>query len=345
VPRVQGASTSRTARGRRVLAVALAMAAAGCVEGRLRAEFLRPDTALLSSPAMHLVLCGTGTGIADPHRAGPCTAVIAGGRVFIVDLGPGGSKGADLTGVPLAALHAVLLTTFLNEDLADLGEGMTRSWIAGRSAPLLVYGPPGTRDVVGDVVALHRRDVAMRMAHHDAQVLHAELAGAEAREFAIAPDGATVVLDEDGLRITAFSVDVIGGVAVVGYRFDYRGRAIVIGGHAKPSATLAHWSAGADILVHEAAPPAMIARGIETMNELGRTRIANFSHEMLQSHASPIEIAQVARDAGVGQVVFSRLYPPPNSLVERWAFLRGVRAIFPNAILGEDGMRFRLDPR
>jgi ribonuclease Z len=321
------------------------MAAAGCVERRLRAEFLRPDTSLLASPAMHLVLCGTGTAIADPDRAGPCTAIVAGGRVFIVDLGPGGSKGADLTGVPLSDLHAVLLTTFLDEDIADLGEGMTRSWIAGRAAPLLVYGPTGTADVVRGVVELYRRDVTMRMAHHDAAVLRADVAGAEAREFALGPDGSAPVLDSDGLRITAFSVGDIGGVPSVGYRFDWRGRSIVIGGHEKRHANLARFAAGADILVHEAAVPAMVERGIETMMQLGRTRIASFSREMLQAHASPIEVAETARAGGVGLVVFSRLYPPPNGIVERWAFLRGVRAIFPNVVLGEDGMRFRLDPR
>jgi len=56
-------------------------------------------------------------------------------------------------------------------------------------------------------------------------------------------------------------------------------------------------------------------------------------------------VAQFARDAGVGRVVFSRIYPPANSMIERWAFLRGVRAVFPNVVLGDDGMRFRLDPR
>jgi len=60
--------------------------------------------------------------------------------------------------------------------------------------------------------------------------------------------------------------------------------------------------------------------------------IASFSHEMLQWHASPIEVAQFARDAGVGRVVFSRIYPPANSMIERWAFLRGVRAVFPNVV-------------
>jgi hypothetical protein len=43
-------------------------------------------------------LCGTGRRSPTPHRAGPCTAVVAGGRLFLVDVGPGGWKGADLAG-------------------------------------------------------------------------------------------------------------------------------------------------------------------------------------------------------------------------------------------------------
>jgi ribonuclease BN (tRNA processing enzyme) len=66
---------------------------------------------------------------------------------------------------------------------------------------------------------------------------------------------------------------------------------------------------------------------------------------MLPGHASPTTVATIARDAGVGRLVVTRAYPPPNDLLMRWAFLRGVRSIFPATVLGEDGMRFRLDPR
>ena len=79
----------------------------------------------------------------------------------------------------------------------------------------------------------------MRTARHDSSVLRPDLAGADAHEFTIVSDGTATVLDEDGLRVTAFPVGVVGGVASVGYRFDYRGRAIVIGGHEKPTQTLA----------------------------------------------------------------------------------------------------------
>jgi hypothetical protein len=43
--------------------------------------------------------------------------------------------------------------------------------------------------------------------------------------------------------------------------------------------------------------------------------------------------------------VLSRLYPPPDTIFERVVFMRGVRSVFPNTVLGYDGLRLRLDPR
>jgi len=36
---------------------------------------------------LHLALCGAGSPMPDPTRAGPCVAVIAGNRMFVIDAG------------------------------------------------------------------------------------------------------------------------------------------------------------------------------------------------------------------------------------------------------------------
>jgi ribonuclease Z len=41
----------------------------------------------LADDAMHVVLCGSGSPLLDVNRAGPCTSVIAGGMMFLVDVG------------------------------------------------------------------------------------------------------------------------------------------------------------------------------------------------------------------------------------------------------------------
>ena len=45
---------------------------------------------------LHLALCGTGSPFPDPSRAGPCSVVIAGDRVFIIDAGEGAARHGKL---------------------------------------------------------------------------------------------------------------------------------------------------------------------------------------------------------------------------------------------------------
>ena len=59
----------------------------------------------------------------------------------------------------------------------------------------------------------------------------------------------------------------------------------------------------------------------------------------------PREAAEVARDAGVKQLVLTHLVPGPQNALARRMFLTGSAGVFPGKItLGEDGMRFALAP-
>lgn len=332
-------------RGWQISTILLACVAAGCVEQRLKHELTRADGTLVTSPGIHLVICGSGSALPDARRAGPCTAVIVGGQVFMVDTGPGSWETAQLSGIPAASLRGVLLTKFLTEEIADLGEVITRSWVAGREAPLVVYGPQGTKRIVADLVDMLQFDVAMRTARHDPAVLRPEFAGAVPDEFTIgAGEASAVVLEHDGLRITAFSGGPIGGVPSVGYRFDYQGRAVVIAGEV-PREAIVKFAAGADVLVHPATSPYMIQRGIRVMDELGLVRVASFSREMVKWRPSPVDAARTARDAGVGLLVLTEITPPIDGVFEEYVFLRGVSSVFPNVRIAQDGMRITLEPR
>jgi ribonuclease Z len=202
----------------------LALTAAGCdrlIERQVE-EGIRRDTALLDSPNMTVVLCGTGSPLPDPQRAGACTAVIAGGEVVMVDAGPGASETLDLTRIPTGRLSAVLLTHFHSDHIGDLGEAMTQSWIAGRDKPLDVYGPVGTKAVVDGFDAAYAQDAAHRTAHHDEQHMPRAAAPMVAHEIALGdgPTADAVVFDRNGLTVTMFRVDHDPVRPAVGYRFD-----------------------------------------------------------------------------------------------------------------------------
>ena len=277
-----------------------------------------------------------------------CTAVLAGGELVLVDVGPGAWETLDLAGLPTGDLSAVLLTHFHSDHIGDLGEAITQSWIAGRTRPLDVYGPPGTTRVVDGFNQAYAADAQYRTAHHGEQYMPAAAAPAVGHDVALgdAADADAVVFDRNGLRVTMFRVDHDPVVPAVGYRFDYRGRSVVVSGDTAKSTSLIAHAAGADLLLHEALQPEMMSRIAGVAERLDRKRLAKMARDTLDYHTSPVEAAEVARDAGVKTLVFTHVVPGPRNALLRRMFLAGVGDVFPGTVvLGEDGMRFTLPPK
>jgi len=361
VPFGGAAQSGRVIAGRRrdtvpaltlALSAACALALAGCerlmdrqVESALRH---RNQKEVLQSPDLQVVLCGTGSPLPDKERASACTAVLAGGQFVLVDVGPGSWENVDLAGLPTGNLGAVLLTHFHSDHIGDLGEAITQSWIAGRAQPLDVYGPPGTTRVVDGFDAAYAADASYRTLHHGEQYLPASAAPAVGHDVVIgdAPDADAVVFDRNGLRVTMFRVHHDPVTPAVGYRFDYRGRAVVVSGDTAKSASVAKHAAGADLLIHEALQPDMMGRVAAVADRIGQARLAKLARDTVGYHTSPVEAAEVARDAGVTTLVFTHEVPGPRNFLMRRMFLSGVHGVFSGeVVLGEDGMRFNLPPK
>jgi ribonuclease Z len=329
------------------LSLALSPGCERLVDREIERNLTRVDEELLRSPDLTVVLCGTGSPLPDAERAAACTAVIAGGHFVLVDVGPGAWERVDLANLPTGALEAVLLTHFHSDHIGDLGEAVTQSWIAGRSRPLEVFGPPGTEQVVAGFVEAYRADVDARVAHHGDRFMPRASAGAQAHEVALPDgDGASLVFERDGLRVTLFRVDHEPVTPAVGYRFDWRGRSVVISGDTRKSASLVANARGADLLVHEALHPGLVGRAADAARRLGRERLAKLASDIPGYHTSPREAAEVASEAGVGHLVLTHMVPAPPNVVARRIFLEGVSEAYDGEVtLGEDGMRFTLPPR
>lgn len=66
------------------------------IEAQIERNLGRVDEALLHSPDLTVVVCGTGSPLPDRERASACTAVVAGGALYLVDAGPGSFEVVDL---------------------------------------------------------------------------------------------------------------------------------------------------------------------------------------------------------------------------------------------------------
>jgi ribonuclease Z len=303
----------------------------------------RPSPALARGNELAVLLVGTGSPLPDKSRAGPCTLVSAGDRLFIVDAGFDSARNLLLWRVPLDRVSGILVTHFHSDHIPELGELRLQTWVAGRKTPLPVYGPPGVEQVVDGFNEAYALDAGYRTKHHGAAMLPPDAVALEAREIPIKSGSTATVLDSGGLRITAIRVRHDPAKPAYGYRFDFVGRSVVVSGDTAPNTDLAKAAVGTDVLVHEALSPELVGILHDAMNSNGHMRSAKIMHDIPGYHTSPVEAAQIANEAHARLLVFTHLIPMlPNAIAER-AFLRGVDAVRSDGVvLGRDGLIFRL---
>jgi ribonuclease Z len=289
---------------------------------------------------LHVGLCGSGSPMADPTRAGPCTAVVAGRDLFVVDSGAGSTRNLTLMNLPPARVSAVLLTHFHSDHIADLGELMLQRWAGGAAqAPVPVYGPPGVDQVVRGFNTAYQLDRGYRIAHHGPRVVPPSGAGGVARPFAIdAASPVATVIERPGLKVTAFLVDHGPVKPAVGYLFVYKGRRLVVSGDTAPSSRLEAEAYRADVLVHEGLAPNLVALQRQAALAHGRGNLAAIFHDILGYHTTPEQAAAIAQRAQARFLLFTHVIPPLPTQALDGPFLGKSRQIFHGQIqVGRDG--------
>ena len=289
---------------------------------------------------LHLMLCGAGSPLPDPNRSGPCVAVIAGDRFYVVDSGSGSPRVIQQVGLPLSELEAVFLTHLHSDHIDGLGELQMQHWAGGGAdAPLPIYGPAGVEAIVDGINLMYGPSRVSRVAHHGEEVVPLAGAGGVARPFVEPKEGELIPLLKEGdLTVSAFKVNHFPVEPAVGYRFDYKGRSIVISGDTVKSANLEHYSEGVDLLVHEALDSKVVARMAAVSREQGFDRRAKLLDDILGYHATPVEAAEIARDAEVGHLLYYHVVPPLLLAPLEAVFLEGVDEVYEGPVtLGRDG--------
>ncbi len=295
---------------------------------------------------LHVLLCGAGGPLPDPVRSGPCVAVIAGKTMVVVDAGTGGARNLQRMGFVPGRVATVFLTHFHSDHIDGLGELAMLRWTGGtHTDPLPVHGPEGVEEVVAGFTQAYRQDASYRVAHHGEATVPPSGAGAHALPFALpAPGEAKVVWEAEGLVVRAFAVDHTPASPAVGYRFDYKGRSVVVSGDTKKSANLEAQATGVDLLVHEALSPELVGRLNAAAAAAGRVNLAKITADIPDYHTSPVEAAEVAEAAGVHHLLFYHIVPPlPLSGLEQ-VFLDGVSEVYGGGVtLGRDGTLISLE--
>ena len=198
-----------------------------------------------------VVVLGTGTPNADPDRSGPAIAVVSGGQAYLVDAGPGIVRRAaaavreGVTALRMPKLDLVFLTHLHSDHTLGLPDLMLSPWVLDRTAPLRVYGPPGTANMVRFIDSAYAKDIDLRL--HGGEPTNATGWRTTVRE--IIDTG--VVYQDSNMTVRAFRVRHGAWDYAYGYRFEARDRTIVVSGDTRPTDVVVDACRGCDVLVHE----------------------------------------------------------------------------------------------
>lgn len=307
---------------------------------RAYAQAMGRDALAELPDGLHLGLCGTGSPMPDPTRAGPCVAVVAGQRLFIVDSGSGSTRNLSLMNLPPTRVEAVFITHFHSDHIADLGELMLQRWAGGAAkAPLPVYGPTGVDQVVAGFEAAYTLDRGYRIAHHGTAVTPPSGFGGEPRPFAATPQGPNAILiNEPDLKVTAFPVPHDPATPAVGYLFEYKGRKLVVSGDTALSQRLETAARGVDLLAHEGLSHRLVREQRKAALKAGRENYAHILEDILSYHTDPKSVGALAQRAGVRELLFYHVIPPMPLRALEGPFAADARKAFKGRLeVGHDG--------
>ncbi len=282
-----------------LLAILLAVVLAATHAPAIPAQEAAADGGQGTPPA-RLVILGTGTPNADPDRSGPALAVVAGGRAYLVDAGPGIVRRAaaavrdhGIAALDAPGLNRLFITHLHSDHTVGLPDVILSPWVLDRPDPIRIFGPPGTATMVEHIQAAWQLDIHMRLFGLEPRDDNLEAYQSPVTETTGGP-----VYEDDNVRVTAIPVLHGSWPHALGYRFDAGGRSIVISGDARPSESLVEACQGCDILVHEV----YSAEAFKQRPPLWRAYHA-------QSHTSTVELAELANRARPGLLVlYHQLY-------------------------------------
>ncbi len=285
--------------------------------------------------ALSAAVCGSRSPIPSPGRAETCILISAGEDLFVVDIGDGSNDNLRSWNINFRNIEAVLITHLHSDHIADLPGLHQNAWVIGeRSTKLKVFGPEGVDQFTQGIEMAYAHDYVFRNEHHGHAIAPLEYAGFDTNVIDL---NNPVIFDNGELKITAFRVVHEPIEPALGFKFEYKGRSIVITGDTSYTQSVIDNSMNADVLFHEAQANHMLAVMEKSLMSRGAHLLATVLDDITTYHTTLVEAAEIANEANVKKLFFYHLTPAPRNYIQEIMFVRGVDQVRKEWTLVEDG--------
>jgi ribonuclease BN (tRNA processing enzyme) len=294
---------------------------------------LSAGPATAAAPAVKVITLGTGGGpLTRLQRAESSNALIIGDVVYVIDCG-------DRCMLQLAAAHiapdtirAIFFTHYHQDHVGGLAPLLGIRWMTNVPGVLKLIGPPGLEQIVKGYRTAVQPSVDAGFGQTPDPI-----AGIEVHEV-----GTGVVYQDDAIKVLAVENDHYRSPVAnpanapksYSYRFESPAGAVVFTGDTGPSPAVTHLAKGADLLVSEVIDLQGTIRLVDktSAGKLSPQVRDNVVRHLTDDHLLPGQVGEMAKEAGVKQVVLSHLSPGDDNEDAEAVYGRGVRAVFKGSV-------------
>lgn len=284
-----------------------------------------PVQASGACPALRWTTLGTAGGpVPTMDRSEPANLLTVGDRLVLVDTGDGTVTQLARMGLEVGAVREVFISHHHHDHTGGLAAVIGLRWMNNFPGELIVYGPPGTREMVNGIVASLQPQarVGFGLGSSDrspeSSIRVVEINGGETLTV-----GAMTVTAAANTHFDHDGPQPEDAPQSLSYRFTLAGRSITYTGDTGPSAAVANLAAGSDMLVSEVIDLDGLLAAIRVRRgDMPAQVMADMAKHLSTHHLPPADVGAIAAKAGVGHLVLTHFAVPPGPLVQAEAALR-----------------------
>jgi ribonuclease BN (tRNA processing enzyme) len=292
--------------------------------------------------ASRWITLGTqGSPIPPKTRSQPANLLITRDGDYLIDAGDGVCEQLAKANVSLAQIRAVVLSHLHFDHTAGLFGIISLRWQTSITSPLVIYGPPGTKQLVDGILSSMGPAVEAGYAYPGEvhRPFQPGITVAEFRDGASFDLGATHVTAVKNTHYTfpPGSADD-ARFQSLSFRFATPGRVIAYTGDTGVSPAVEKLATGADLLVSEMIDyEGVVAEIRRESPNMPPAALAGIERHLRDHHLTPKQVGDLARAANVKAVVITHLSGPELNGIRELDYIRGIEESFPGpAVIARD---------